>query len=55
MGKSRTVDEMAKYELVIPMVLRPEDSTGKVLYSGDRDCCLRNSDQLFSQGIPLLI
>ncbi|KAI9455312.1 hypothetical protein HD554DRAFT_2317739 [Boletus coccyginus] len=28
MGKSRAVDEMAKDELVIPMVLRPESSTG---------------------------
>ncbi|KAI9567971.1 hypothetical protein HD554DRAFT_2328774 [Boletus coccyginus] len=27
MGKSRAVDEMAKGELVIPMVLRPENST----------------------------
>ncbi|KAF8546142.1 hypothetical protein OG21DRAFT_1491539 [Imleria badia] len=29
MGKSRTVDEMGKSELVIPMVLRPDDSTGE--------------------------
>ncbi|KAI9569482.1 hypothetical protein HD554DRAFT_2313539 [Boletus coccyginus] len=28
MGKSRAVDEIAKGELVIPMVLRPHDSTG---------------------------
>ena len=30
MGKSCTIDEMAKYELVIPIVLRPADSTGRV-------------------------
>ncbi|KAI9464318.1 hypothetical protein HD554DRAFT_2315894 [Boletus coccyginus] len=28
MGKSRAVDEIAKGELVIPMILRPDDSTG---------------------------
>ena len=30
MGKSHTIDEMAKHELVIPIVLRPANSTGRV-------------------------
>ena len=35
MGKSRAVDKVAEGELVIPMVLRPDNSSGTILYSRD--------------------
>ena len=54
MGKSRTIDEMAKHELVIPIVLRPANSTGRVLCSKSSES-QATFDQPFLQDIPLLI
>ena len=54
MGKSRTIDEMAKHELIIPIVLRPANSTGTVSCSKSSESHA-SFDQPFLQDIPLLI